>query len=525
MAVRRKNTMIQLGESPLCIADVGRISFDNQRVFLSPRSLKKAYANHVFLKKYAESNIVYGLNTGFGPMSDMYIGERNRIRLQSNLIRSHAVGQGQLIPDIYVRAIMAIRLQSLLQGYSGVHEGTFHILASVLNKNILPLVPEHGSVGASGDLVQLAHIALVLIGEGEVHFNGKKESASAVFKKEGITPLKIISREGLALMNGTAVMTGIGAINILRARALLHYAMLAAASLYEITHSPDDYFASELAAVRPHRGQKKVSQVFRKILKDSKLIARNRNIPLDAEAAGQDISRMPKGSQEVYSIRCAPQILGPILDTIETAEEIVETEMNSVTDNPVIVTDKKIIHGGNFHGDYVALEMDILKIAIVKLSVLSERRLNFLMNDKINRRLPPFLNRGVIGLDLGLQGLQFVATSTVAENQSLSVPVSVHSIPSNNDNQDVVSMGANAALLTKKVIANTFEVLAIELAAIARAVDILGIEGEMSTVTRNLYADIRKCAPLSQKDPDAIRRQDIGNIIRMMERNDDMPAE
>lgn len=525
MAVLRKNATIQLGESPLRIADIGRISFDNQKISLSPRFLKKARANHIFLKKYAENNIVYGSNTGFGPMSDMYIGKRNRIKLQLNLIRSHTVGQGQPIPDMYVRAVLAIRLQSLLQGHSGVHENTFRILASVLNKNILPVIPEHGSVGASGDLVQLAHIALALLGEGEVRFKGRQEAASAVFRKEGITPLKIISREGLALMNGTAVMTGIGAINILRARALMHYAVLAAASLYEITRSPDDYFSSELAAVRPHKGQKKISQIFRKTLKDSKLIVRKRNIPLDTEVARRDIARMPKGSQEVYSIRCAPQILGPILDTIGTAEETVETEMNSVTDNPIIVTDKKIIHGGNFHGDYVALGMDTLKIAIIKLSLLSERRLNYLMNDKINKRFPPFLNRGTMGLDLGLQGLQFVATSTVAENQSLSVPVSIHSIPSNNDNQDVVSMGTNAALLTKKVISNTFEVLAIELEAIARAIDILGIQGEMSVTTRSLYADIRRCVPLSQKDPDAIRHQDIRNIIRMMEENNDARAD
>jgi histidine ammonia-lyase len=322
-------------------------------------------------------------------------------------------------------------------------------------------------------------------------------------------------REGLALINGTSSMSGIGALNVYYAKLLIQTSILASGLLFEIVEASEDYFSKEISEVRPHVGQKSVGELFRSILKDSKLV-RDTDMRA-AHSVVTDTIAMQQSRQEIYSIRCAVQILGPIFDELTNATRVVETEMNSVTDNPIIFTDSKIVHGGNFHGDYVSYEMDKLKIAITKLSIFSERKLNFLVNDKVNKMFPPFLNKGTVGLDLGLQGLQFVATSTVAENQSLSMPVSVHSISCNNDNQDIVSMGTNSALIAEKVIMNTFDVLAIELTALARGVDALDIKLKLSTKTRHLYNAIKGCA--SHKG-DLVKRGDIQRVVDMLKRGE-----
>jgi histidine ammonia-lyase len=359
----------------------------------------------------------------------------------------------------------------------------------------LPVVPEHGGVGASGDLVQLAHVALAAIGEGEVRHQGRVRPTAEVFAENGIEPAPLRIREGLAMVNGTSAMTGIGLVTLLGARALFHWTLLAAALIQEILETYDDPFSPALSGLKAHPGQRRIAGRMTAILSDSRLIHRNGTASLPQNGGGS------RDVQPSYSIRCIPQILGPILETLDCAEKIVVGELNSVSDNPAIDPDSgELLHGGNFHGDYVAHEMDKVKAAITKLSMLCERQLNHLLDDRLNGRLPPFVNLGRPGLDLGLQGAQFTATSTVAENQSLAMPVCVHSIPCNRDNQDIVSMGANAALLAKRVVDNSFQVLAIELVALLQAVDALEVQDRLATETRTLHRELREIVPVFRED-------------------------
>jgi histidine ammonia-lyase len=274
----------------------------------------------------------------------------------------------------------------------------------------------------------------------------------------------------------------------------LQWGVILSAMMNEIMEAFDDHYSNELNAVKRHLGQNRIAAMLREMLKDSKMI-RNRSEHLyNPENIDQEVFQ--DKVQEYYSLRCVTQILGPVYDTICHAEKIVVDELNSVNDNPVVDHENhNIFHGGNFHGDYVSLEMDKLKIAITKLSMLSERQLNYLLNEKLNQKFPPFVNLGILGFNFGMQGMQFTATSTVAENQTLSYPMYVHSIPNNNDNQDIVSMGSNAALITKKVIDNSFEVIAIQMMTVVQAIDYLGCVPRLSRNTCRVYEEIRKIFP------------------------------
>ena len=386
-----------------------------------------------------------------------------------------------------------------MKAHSGIHTNLVELLKKLINKNINPCIYEHGGVGASGDLVQLAHLGLFLIGEGEALFEDKVYPAKEIFERFNILPLTIYGREGLAIMNGTSAMTGIGMINIIHAQKLFSWSVLLSAMMNEVVEAYDDHYSYELNVVKLHRGQNKVAEMMRAVLKDSKMIRDRSEHLYHPDTLQKEI--FEDKVQEYYSLRCVTQILGPVYDTIKHAEKIVVDELNSVNDNPVVDhINQNIFHGGNFHGDYVSLEMDKLKIAITKLSMLAERQLNYLLNDKLNQKFPPFVNLGVLGLNFGMQGMQFTATSTVAENQTLSFPMYVHSIPSNNDNQDIVSMGSNAALLTKKVIDNSFTVLSIQAMSILQAVDYLNCEEKLSSSTRLVYQSLRKIFPKFVED-------------------------
>lgn len=485
------------------------IIFNNSKIKITEESINKVKNSYDFLKEYSKNKVIYGINTGFGPMAQYKISESDQKQLQINLIRSHSSGTGKIIDKIYIKAALLARLNTLIQGYSGIHIQVINLLEQLLNNEIYPVIYEHGGVGASGDLVQLAHLALTLIGEGEVIYNDNICKTADVFKKLNIEPLKIQIREGLSLINGTSVMTGIGLVNIIYAKRLLNWSIRASAIINDIVQSYSDHFSKNLNSVKLHKGQNKIAQQLDNFLYDSKRI-KSREKELYEKETNQEIFN--EKVQEYYSLRCVPQVLGPILETIENAEEILINEINSVNDNPIIdYNSKNVYHGGNFHGDYVALEMDKLKIAITKLSMLAERQINYLMNDKLNNILPPFINLGKLGFNLGMQGVQFTATSTVAENQTLSNPMYIHSIPNNNDNQDIVSMGTNAALITKKIIDNSFEVLAIELLSIIQAIDYLKQKNTFSTKTIEIYHKIREIVPMFIDD--SVKYNDIKKII------------
>lgn len=481
---------IEIGNKYLTLADFEKVIFQDAKIELSKLALQKCERSFSFLKEFSKDKIIYGVNTGFGPMAQYLIDQKDSEQLQYNLIRSHASGTGDLLSDDCVKATILARLNSLIQGYSGIHSEVLFLLRDYLNSNVLPCIYEHGGVGASGDLVQLAHLALGLIGEGEVRFENKTHSTKTVFEKLGLKPVKMYRREGLALLNGTSAMTGIGLINLLNIKRLLIFQCLATAMILELVEAYNDYFSEGLNSVKKHKGQSEIARQIREILHDSQLIKTRFSDEKESKLNG--VKKVKTKVQEFYSLRCVPQILGPIWDTFKHAEQVLLDEFNSANDNPIIdAENENIFHGGNFHGDYVALEMDKLRIAVTKLSMLSERQLNFLLNDKLNEKLPPFVNLGKLGLNFGLQGSQYTAVSTVAENQTLATPIYTHSIPSNNDNQDIVSMGANSAQLTQKVIENAFPVLAIEFMAIIQAVEFLKIEEKMATATRDFLKDLK----------------------------------
>ncbi|HXU27760.1 MAG TPA: aromatic amino acid ammonia-lyase [Bacteroidia bacterium] len=504
---------IKIGAEKLTLSTCQQILIDNHAIEIDDAALQRVYESHYFLKEFIKDKLIYGVNTGFGPMAQYKISHDDQIQLQYNLIRSHCSGSGNPIAEINVRATMLARLNMLLLGYSGIHPEAVILLQEMINRHITPIIFEHGGLGASGDLVQLAHLALTMIGEGDVHYKGEIIPTEKAFKAEKLSPLNIHIREGLALMNGTSAMCGMGIINLMHAKNILDKATQASAMIIEMVESYDDHYSNELNSVKLHRGQNQIAQNIRTHLADSKLV-KKRGKHLYDQPTTETIVK--EKVQEYYSIRCVPQILGPVYDTIAFAEEVIIDEINSANDNPIVdYKNKNVFHGGNFHGDYPAIEMDKLKIAITKLSMLSERQLNFLMNDKLNGKLPPFVNLGTLGLNLGMQGTQFTATSTVAENQTLSNPMYIHSIPSNNDNQDIVSMGSNAALMAQKVINNTYEVLAIEFISIIQAIDYLKCESKLSAVSKKLYSDLRALVPVFDKDTiQYVRQQKIITYLK-----------
>lgn len=482
----------------LSLKEFESIIFENNKIDISENVLNRVIESFEFLKEFSGNKVIYGVNTGFGPMAQYRIQDEDRIQLQYNLIRSHSSGTGKPLNPLCVKASILARLNTLSLGNSGVHPSVIHLMAALINRDITPLIFEHGGVGASGDLVQLAHLALVLIGEGEVFYKGERRTTKDVFAIENLQPIAVEIREGLALMNGTSVMTGIGVVNLHYANKLLDWSIKCSCAINEIVQAYDDHLSAELNNTKRHKGQQEVAERMRQNLSDSTLI-RKREDHLYSGENNEEVFK--EKVQEYYSLRCVPQILGPIKETIDVVATILEDEFNSANDNPIIdVKNQHVYHGGNFHGDYISLEMDKLKIVITKLTMLAERQLNYLLNSKINEILPPFVNLGTLGFNFGMQGVQFTATSTTAENQMLSNPMYVHSIPNNNDNQDIVSMGTNAAVITAKVIENAFEVLSIELITIVQAIDYLEQKDKISTVTRKVYDDIRKIIPEFKED-------------------------
>ncbi len=490
--------MIKVGSAILNYENCYEVLVNNQKIELEDTALASVYESYYFLKEFIKDKLIYGINTGFGPMAQYKISNEDQIQLQYNLIRSHCSGSGNPIALLNIKALMLGRLSTLMRGYSGIHPEAVILLKECINKDICPVIYEHGGLGASGDLVQLAHLALTLIGEGEVYYKGEVIETEKAFKAEGLQPLKMHIREGLALMNGTSAMCGVGLVNLIHAKNLVKLTVAASSMIVEMVESYDDHFSNELNSVKYHSGQNTIAQAMQTFLADSKLIKKREKHLYDSPIKENILKDKV---QEYYSIRCVPQIVGPISDTIEYAEKIIIDEINSVNDNPIIdYKNKNVFHGGNFHGDYVALEMDKLKIAITKLSMLSERQLNFLLNDKLNGKLPPFVNLGTLGLNLGIQGVQFTATSTTAENQTLCFPMYVHSIPSNNDNQDIVSMGTNAALIAQKIIFNTYEIIAIEFLAIIQAIDYLNVQKKISKKGLEYYSKLRALVPVFKED-------------------------
>jgi len=489
-------------------AEIESILFENKPLVVAPEVRQRMEDSFNFLKEFSKDKIIYGITTGFGPMAQYRVPDEDIRALQYNIIRSHSCGAGEPFGEVYVKAAMLARYHTFVRGKSGVDPHALDLLQSFINEGVYPVIPQHGSVGASGDLVQLAHMALTLIGEGEVFYKGERRQTAEVMKELNLTPLKPTMREGLALNNGTAMMTGVGLVNLHYAKMLLDYALIASVMMNEISGSYDDFMYKELNELKNHEGQCVIAAKMLEIAEGSQCL-RKREIEMFRHHEEEKFSHKV---QPYYSLRCVPQILGPIYDAYKFAERILIEEFNAVDDNPVVDMDtENVFHGGNFHGDYVSFEMDKLKIATTKLSMLMERQLNYLCHDRVNEILPPFLNLGRLGLTYGIQAMQFTACSTTAECQALSNSMYVHSIPNNNDNQDVVSMGTNSAILARRVIDNSYQVMAIHFISLAQAVDCLEIADKLSPFTKGIYDEVRQIVPKFIEDTP--KDADIQNVI------------
>lgn len=479
--------------------DVEKILYGNEKLAISPEWIDRVNDCYEFLKAFSAEKVIYGINTGFGPMAQWRVDDQYLDDLQYNIIRSHSTGAGEPLDDICVKSALIARLGTVLQCRSGVHTDVVKLLVEFINRDIYPFIPKHGSVGASGDLVQLAHIALTLIGEGEVHYKGEWRNTAEVMKENGLTPLKMYIREGLSITNGTSVMTGISVVNQFDAETLLDWATLASVWMNEIASSFDDLMAKEENECRRHEGQQVIARRMRELAEGSQCLQKREHELYDNGHAEEKV--FEHKVQAYYSLRCTPQILGPIYETLKNTRQIIEEELNSASDNPIVdPKTKNVYHGGNFHGDYISLEEDKVKIALVRLVMTAERQLNYLFHDRINGILPPFLNLGTLGLNYGMQACQFTATSTTAECQTLAMPNYVHSIPNNNDNQDIVSMGTNTASICKMVIENCYQVMAIQYIALAQATDCLKIADKLCPTSRKVYDAVRNIIPLFIED-------------------------
>jgi len=442
----------------LQIDDVVRVSRNGESAALSPEAVDRINKSRAWVDGILESEKpVYGISTGFGDFSKIFISADKRELLQRNLILSHATGVGDYLPEDVVRAAMLLRINSLSKGFSGIRLKTVEKLVEFLNRGICPAVPCKGSVGASGDLAPLAHIALVLLGEGEVIRDGKPRRSAEVLAEAGISPITLASKEGLALINGTQIMTAIAALVCHDAANLMKISDIAAALSLEALLGTLSAFDERIALTRPHTGQVNTARNVNRIAADSEIIKSHK-----------DCGKV----QDAYSLRCVSQVHGASKDALRRAAETIVIEMNTVTDNPLIMPETgEIISGGNFHGQPVALVMDYLKIAISEIGNISERRINRMMDSHLSG-LPAFLT-AYPGLDSGLMITQYTAAALASENKVLAHPASVDSIPTSADQEDHVSMGTIAARQAAEILGNVREILAIELLAAAQGLDFL----------------------------------------------------
>ncbi|MBB4826458.1 histidine ammonia-lyase [Sporosarcina luteola] len=439
--------MVVLTGSSLTLEQMNEILYNNQRITLDEAALDRVQKSREAVDSIVQNDkTVYGINTGFGKFSDVKIDEKDTKALQLHLIRSHACGVGEPFPEIVSRAMVVLRLNALLKGFSGIRPVVLERFTYMVNNGIHPVIPQQGSLGASGDLAPLSHLALVLLGEGYVWKDGKPESAEKVWKEHGLDPIVLEAKEGLALINGTQAMTAQGVVNYLEAEKLAYASEWIAAMTMEALFGITDAFHPAIHEARGYQEQVDVAARMLDWLKGSSLTTKQ----------GE------KRVQDAYSIRCIPQVHGASWQVLTYVKEKLEIEMNAATDNPLIFEDGDVVvSGGNFHGQPIAFAMDFLKIGVAELANISERRIERLVNPQLNEGLPPFLSPQP-GLQSGAMILQYSAASLVSENKTLAHPASVDSIPSSGNQEDHVSMGTIGSRHANQIIENAKRVLAIE---------------------------------------------------------------
>lgn len=470
------------GES-LTLDKVAKVARFGCQVELSKEAELHAQKSRELVDRYVEEGkVVYGITTGFGKFSDVVISQEDTKTLQRNLIISHACGVGEPLDVEIVRGVMLLRANALIKGYSGARLSTIRTLVDMLNLGVTPVIYEKGSLGASGDLAPLSHMVLVMIGEGEAYYKGVRMPGKEAMDKAGIDVIELVSKEGLALINGTQVMTSIGALAVYDAENLIKASDIIAAMTVEGLRGITDAYYHRVHELRPQPGQIKTADNMLRLLEGSKLTTRQGELRV----------------QDAYTLRCIPQIHGASKDAVEYVKRVIEIEINSATDNPIILPDEeKVISGGNFHGQPVALAMDFLGIAMSEIANVSERRTERLVNYQLND-LPAFLTkRG--GLNSGFMIAQYSAAALVSENKVLAHPASVDSIPSSANQEDHVSMGTIGARKARNIIYNVSRVLGIEYLSAAQAISLRG-NCQLGTGTGKAYELIREHIPPMEAD-------------------------
>jgi histidine ammonia-lyase len=489
---------IHLGMDGMTLEDLISISREGAKVQLTKESEKRIVSTRKLVEKWVQDErIIYGITTGFGALSDVTISKKDAGQLQKNILMSHATGVGEIFDEETVRAIIALRIKDLARGHSGIRLETACGLIDLLNNGVCPVIPEKGSVGASGDLIPLSHLALVLIGLGEAFYKGQRMTGEEALTRCGTNSLQLEAGEGLALINGTQVMTAVAALAVHDALRLSKITDVAASVSLEVLMGSRTEFDPRIHHVRPHPGQAAVADNMSRITKNSEIISSHK-----------DCSRI----QDAYTLRCSPQVHGASKDTIDYAEKVVVTEMNSSTNNPLIFYEsEEFLLGGNFHGQPIALAMDFLCMAVSELANISERRIERLVNPMLSG-LPAFLVEDG-GLNSGFMIAQYTAASLVSENKVLSHPACIDSIPTSANKEDHVAMGTISARKCREIVKNSEHVIAIELLCGAQAMDLLTNmkpgEGTMSA-----YRVIRDTIP--HLDSDRILSKDIAVMIHLI---------
>ncbi len=482
----------------LSLEEVHQVAYLGSKIRLAEDSVAKVKKCREYVERViANGDIVYGLTTGFGKFSTVNIAPENIAELQANLIRSHSVSVGEPYTEEITRAIMLLRIAVLAKGHSGIRLQTLNALVQMLNMGVHPVIPMRGSVGASGDLSPLSHLALVLIGEGEAIYKGERLAGAEAMRRAAIDPVVLEAKEGLALNNGTQVMAAIGALSLIEAEKLCKQAdVLAAMSIDSLLGTPTA-MNPLVHKLRPHKGQLESAKNIHKLLQNSEL---------------RDSHRHCENVQDAYSLRCTPQVHGAVRDALAYARGVLQIEINSATDNPLIFPEEEmVISGGNFHGEPLAIALDTMAIAISELANISERRMEQMLNPALSRGLAPFLAHRP-GLDSGFMIIQLTAASLISENKVLAHPASVDSIPTSANQEDHVSMGSVSAVKLLQVVQNVSTVLAIELMIAAQAMDMRGIAS--SPALESAKACLRKIvAPLAK---DRVMYQELNEAIDLI---------
>ena len=506
--------MIHLDGHRLNLDQIWQIAVQKRRCAICLDALPGMKKSRALVEQFAEEpRAIYGINTGFGPLSGTRVEPQDLKKHQLHLLHHLSVGQGPLFSESETRAIMAARANALVRGFSGVRITVVKLLLDVLNADILPEIPTEGSVGASGDLVPLAHMSRLLVGLGYARVGGERELVKVALQAHGLAPVVLETKDGLSLVNGTSVMTGITALSVVEAGQILSWMEFLSTWLIQVLNGAPEILCEQVHKARGHRGQHYCAARMTHYLRGNANYARE----IDEHHWGTRPHPLAPGVeiQDPYSLRCVPQILGAFQDALWHVEGVVTQELNASTDNPLFFASSgTVIHSGNFYGQHVAMVSDYLRIGLISLALLSERQTERLMNWRYNTGLPPMLTGADPGLNSGMAGCQLLATSLAAEARLLGIPASIQSIPTNANNQDVVSMGTSAAKMTRQVLPMLWKLLAVEVIALAQSAEAKGIESEMGEPLRNFLQELRAVSPRLREDRPLY--EDIGRVVELL---------